>query len=154
MGRTDAARTGTPRRPRRCGGPRAVDVFAHLCLACGISRRTRGIHAGGVQCRRCVLQVREALAAAARGARSMKIAVIVTTYNRPDALDAVLDAYTVQSDLDFELLVADDGSTARTRELTERFAQHAPFAVAHVWQEDEGFRAAAIRNKALARTQA
>jgi glycosyltransferase involved in cell wall biosynthesis len=84
----------------------------------------------------------------------MKLAVIVTTYNRPDALEAVLEGYTVQSDLDFELLVADDGSTARTREVTERFAQTAPFAVAHVWQEDEGFRAAAIRNKALARTQA
>ena len=45
------------------------------------------------------------------------ISVIVTTYNREDALDAVLRSLAVQSDTDFEIVVADDGSgpgTART----------------------------------------
>ena len=36
----------------------------------------------------------------------MKTAVIVTTYNRPDALAAVLDGYQAQSTQGFELLVA------------------------------------------------
>ena len=45
----------------------------------------------------------------------MKTAVIVTTYNRPDALAAVLDGYQAQSTPSFELLVADDGSTENTR---------------------------------------
>ena len=49
----------------------------------------------------------------------MKTAVIVTTYNRPDALAAVLAGYCNQSDLDFELLFADDGSTDDTRKLIE-----------------------------------
>jgi glycosyltransferase involved in cell wall biosynthesis len=84
----------------------------------------------------------------------MKLAVIVTTYNRPDALAAVLDGYATQSDRDFELLVADDGSTAETRSVVERFAAGAPFPVRHVWHEDDGFRAAAIRNKAVAATDA
>lgn len=84
----------------------------------------------------------------------MKLAVIVTTYNRPDALQAVLEGYTTQSDLSFELIVADDGSTSETAGTVERFAQQARFPVSHVWQEDDGFRAAAIRNKALARTTA
>ena len=38
----------------------------------------------------------------------MNTAVIVTTYNRPDALAFVLDGYCGQSDQDFCLIVADD----------------------------------------------
>lgn len=82
----------------------------------------------------------------------MKITVIVTTYNRPDALAATLDGFLAQDIRDFELIVADDGSTAETRLLTETYARKAPFAVRHVWQEDRGFRAGAIRNRALAAT--
>lgn len=84
----------------------------------------------------------------------MKLAVIVTTYNRPDALSAVLDGYAAQDTTAFELIVADDGSTDETRELISQRAKKAPFPVRHVWQEDRGFRAAAIRNRALAQTQA
>ncbi len=84
----------------------------------------------------------------------MRIAVIVTTYNRPDALAAVLEGYLAQSDRDFELLVADDGSTPDTAQLVEAYQQRAPFALHHVWHEDRGFRAAAIRNRALAQTAA
>lgn len=84
----------------------------------------------------------------------MNICVIVTTYNRPDALGAVLDGYAAQSTRDFELLVADDGSTGETRARVEDFAKRAPFALRHVWQEDRGFRAAAARNRTLAATRA
>ena len=84
----------------------------------------------------------------------MKLAVIITTYNRPDALQAVLEGYAAQSDLAFELIVADDGSTRDTAAVVQRFAEVVRFPVSHVWQEDDGFRAAAIRNKALVRTTA
>lgn len=84
----------------------------------------------------------------------MKTTVIVTTYNRPDALAVVLEGYCAQSDHDFGLVVADDGSKEETAEVVRRFAQRAPFPLAHVWQEDRGFRAAAIRNRALASTDA
>lgn len=84
----------------------------------------------------------------------MRTAVIVTTYNRPDALAAVLDGYAAQDGHDFELIVADDGSAGDTRKLVEDRARSAPFALRHVWQEDRGFRAAAIRNRALAATRA
>ncbi|MGH8661527.1 MAG: glycosyltransferase family 2 protein [Burkholderiales bacterium] len=84
----------------------------------------------------------------------MRTAVIVTTYNRPDALAAVLDGYAAQDGHDFELIVADDGSTGDTRRLIEERARSTPFALRHVWQEDHGFRAAAIRNRALAATRA
>ena len=84
----------------------------------------------------------------------MKTAVIITTYNRPDALQAVLEGYAAQDTDKFELLVADDGSAPPTRRLVEDFATHAHFPVRHVWQEDRGFRAGAARNRALAATVA
>jgi glycosyltransferase involved in cell wall biosynthesis len=84
----------------------------------------------------------------------MRAAVIVTTYNRPDALAAVLEGYLAQSDADFELIVADDGSAGETNRVIAGFAARAPFAIRHVWQEDRGFQAAAARNRALAATRA
>ncbi|HUS13723.1 MAG TPA: glycosyltransferase family 2 protein [Chloroflexia bacterium] len=84
----------------------------------------------------------------------MKLAVILTTYNRPDALAAALDGYLEQDRHDFELLIADDGSTGETRVLVEEYARRAPFSLTHVWQEDLGFRPGAARNRALAATAA
>lgn len=83
-----------------------------------------------------------------------RIAVIVTTYNRPDALAAVLEGLLAQTDRNFEILVADDGSTADTAEVVRQFQARATFPIRHIWQEDDGFRAAAIRNRALAATSA
>jgi glycosyltransferase involved in cell wall biosynthesis len=84
----------------------------------------------------------------------MKTAVIVTTYNRPDALGGVLEGYCGQSDRDFTLVVADDGSTEETAAVVHSFERRNEMPVAHVWQEDRGFRAAAIRNRAVASTNA
>ena len=84
----------------------------------------------------------------------MKTTVIVTTYNRPDALAAVLEGYCRQSDRDFLVVVADDGSKEETAEVVRQFARRAPFQLTHIWHEDRGFRAAAIRNRAVASTDA
>jgi glycosyltransferase involved in cell wall biosynthesis len=84
----------------------------------------------------------------------MRCAVIVPTYNRPDALAAVLEGYLAQDDQDFEMVVADDGSTPDTKALVDAFAARAGFPVKHVWHEDRGFRAAAIRNRGVAATGA
>ena len=84
----------------------------------------------------------------------MKTTVIVTTYNRPDALAAVLEGFCRQTDLDFALTVADDGSTEQTAAVVRSIEERHEIPVAHVWQEDRGFRAAAIRNRAVASTNA
>lgn len=80
----------------------------------------------------------------------MKASVIVTTYNRPDALAAVLRGLAAQVDQDFEVLVADDGSTQDTTQLVQTTAGDFPVSLRHVWQEDAGFRAGAARNRACA----
>jgi glycosyltransferase involved in cell wall biosynthesis len=77
------------------------------------------------------------------------ISVIVTTYNRPDALEAVLRSLARQTDKDFEVVVADDGSTAETSQLIEAWKAKFGQRLEHVWHDDRGFRAAEIRNRAI-----
>src|SRR5215831_10532128 len=77
------------------------------------------------------------------------ISVIVTTYNREDALDAVLASLARQSDGRFEIVVADDGSRPATAALVERWRPRLPVVLTHVWHDDRGFRAAEIRNRAI-----
>jgi len=77
------------------------------------------------------------------------ISVIVTTYNRDDALAAVLRSLARQTDPDFEVIVADDGSGPSTAALVESWNARVGHRVEHVWHEDKGFRAAEIRNRAI-----
>lgn len=84
----------------------------------------------------------------------ISIAVVVTTYNSPLWLEHVLTGYECQSDTEFELVVADDGSGEETRSLIERFVRRGQVNLRHVWHEDEGFRKTEILNKALQSTDA
>lgn len=80
----------------------------------------------------------------------MKISVIVTTYNRPDALKKVLDGLLVQSCLPHDIIVADDGSGPETRQMLLPYLKNSRTPVIrHEWQQDQGFRVARIRNKAI-----
>lgn len=55
----------------------------------------------------------------------------------------------MQDDKRFEIIIADDGSTANTRACVEKLAAGAPVPVRHVWQPDQGFRAAMARNRGI-----
>ncbi len=81
------------------------------------------------------------------------VALVVTTYNRPDALNLVLDSVARQSVLPDEVVVGDDGSTESTREIVEQWISERKFPLTHAWQEDLGFRAAACRNLAIKKTK-
>lgn len=80
------------------------------------------------------------------------IAVIVTTYNWPQALKMVFGSLAQQHYRRFEVIVADDGSKQDTRDVVDAFQQQKKFPLEHIWQEDMGFRAGAIRNRAIAAT--
>jgi len=75
------------------------------------------------------------------------ISVVITTYNRPDALAAVVEACFAQSDKNFEIIIADDGSTANTKDCIDALQARSPVPLRHVWQPDLGFRAAMARNR-------
>lgn len=48
--------------------------------------------------------------------------LIVTTYNRPDALECVLLSILRQKIMPNEVIIADDGSTEETRKIIEQYA--------------------------------
>jgi len=77
------------------------------------------------------------------------ISIVVTTCNREDALDAVLRSLSRQTDRNFEVIVADDGSGPATAELVQSWKGKLGRPLSHVWQERNGFRAAEIRNRAI-----
>jgi glycosyltransferase involved in cell wall biosynthesis len=75
------------------------------------------------------------------------ISLIISTYNRPDALAAVVEACFTQTDQHFEIIIADDGSTASTEQCVAQLKARSPVPLQHVWQEDDGFRLAMARNR-------
>jgi len=84
----------------------------------------------------------------------MFISVIITTYNHPTWLRKVLHGYLFQSHVDFELVIADDGSGEETKAVIEEFKEGNPEQeVQHIWHEDKGFRKTVILNKALLATK-
>ena len=77
------------------------------------------------------------------------ISVLITTYDRPDALDAVLRGLSRQSDRSFEVVVADDGSPPTTAAVVDSWRNRLGVPLAHVWHEHDSFRAPEISNKAI-----
>jgi glycosyltransferase involved in cell wall biosynthesis len=84
-----------------------------------------------------------------RPAAPRRPSVIFTTYNAPAALERVLWGYAAQTHRDFEVVVADDGSGAETREVIERVRRGSGLDIRHVWHEDVGFRKTLILNRAI-----
>lgn len=84
----------------------------------------------------------------------MRVALIVTTFERPDALARVLASVAAQRRPPDELVVADDGSGPETARLVGTHAAAAAYRVRHAWQPHAGFRVARARNAAVARTTA
>ncbi len=79
----------------------------------------------------------------------MKLSLIITTYNNPSGLKKAAESASHQTRRPDEVIIAEDGSDEKTADIVNNFAGYAPFPVAHVRQEDRGFRAAMIRNKAI-----
>lgn len=77
------------------------------------------------------------------------LSIIVTTYDRADALDAVLRSLSRQHDRGFEVIVADDGSGPETAALLAAWQPRLGVPLLHVWQEHRDFRAGRIRNRAI-----
>jgi len=85
---------------------------------------------------------------------SISVALIISTYNWPQALNQTLRSVVNQTILPNEVLIADDGSDERTANLIQQFITNNPtLNIKHVWHEDNGFRLAAIRNKAIRMAQ-
>lgn len=78
-----------------------------------------------------------------------KISVIVSTYNSEEWLKKVLWGFNCQIFKNFEVVIADDGSGPKTKELIDDIAKEVFYRIIHVWQEDDGFQKSRILNKAV-----
>jgi len=83
----------------------------------------------------------------------MTIGVIISTYNNIHDLNLVIEGYRDQTDLNFILYIADDGSTSETANFLLKKADNFPVPIKHIWHDDDGFRLSAIRNRAILESQ-
>jgi glycosyltransferase involved in cell wall biosynthesis len=81
------------------------------------------------------------------------ISVVVTTYNRSDAVIQVLKGLVQQDDSNFEVVIADDGSNEEHRAAILAAAKASGLRVAHVWHPDIGFTASRVRNRGVSVSQ-
>jgi glycosyltransferase involved in cell wall biosynthesis len=82
----------------------------------------------------------------------VSVALLVTTYNWPEALKLVLESVLVQTVLPDEIIIADDGSGEPTRAVVDAFRLKTAIPVKHFWHPDEGFRKTIIINQAITGT--
>lgn len=75
--------------------------------------------------------------------------LIIATYNWPAALQLCLESVQKQEVLPDEIIIADDGSGLETKELVEKYRKLFAMPVKHIWQPDNGYQLARIRNKAF-----
>ncbi len=80
----------------------------------------------------------------------LRVTLVITTYNWPEALDLVLLSVARQSLAPAQIIVAVDGSGPETEAVVTRWQERLPTPLLHVWQADEGFRLARSRNRAIA----
>lgn len=78
------------------------------------------------------------------------VSVVITTYNRSDALLAVLQGLCQQTDTRFEVIIADDGSREEHQRAIQTSAQARALKAVHVWHPDVGFTASRVRNLGVA----
>lgn len=78
-----------------------------------------------------------------------RLALVVTTYNNPRLLELCLTSLAHQTDRDFALHIADDGSGPETKALIERLAPSFREPPIHHWHPDQGYRKAIINNIAF-----
>lgn len=82
--------------------------------------------------------------------KSTKVSIVVSTYNRPDALKVCIRSIFKQTRLPDEIIIGDDGSGQTTLETVQELQKESIVPIVHVWHEDNGFRLAMMRNKSIA----
>ena len=83
----------------------------------------------------------------------MKISLIITTFNRPAALELVLFSVARQTMMPDDVIIADDGSTKETAEVIKKFTKLINVPIIHSWQENKGFRLSRSRNLAVTKSK-
>lgn len=81
------------------------------------------------------------------------ISVIVSTYNGTSQLRLCLESLARNLSMEFEVVVADDGSGPETAAIVNDARDRLGLKLLHAWHEDDGFRLARARNNAARRAK-
>lgn len=81
--------------------------------------------------------------------KHLDTSIIISTYNSIEWLKKVLYGYNNQTYRQFEIVIADDGSSDDTRQFLLDIQKDVFYPIRHVWHEDQGFRKSEILNKAI-----
>lgn len=79
----------------------------------------------------------------------MKCSLIITVYNDIRTLTLTLESLKTQTEKDFEVIIADDGSNAEFVSKLNEIISKSPLKVKHIWHEDKGWRKEIVMNKAI-----
>lgn len=82
----------------------------------------------------------------------MTVSLLITTFNRPQALNLVLESVMRQSLAPDEVVLCDDGSSVDTTMLVRYWERK--LQIRYAWQPDRGFRAARSRNLGVCKSNA
>lgn len=83
----------------------------------------------------------------------IKATLIIAFYNKVRFLELVLGGLSRQTFKDFEVLIADDGSTDANVSLVKNLLSKYSFPIRHLWQTDDGFRKNIMLNKCILEAQ-
>lgn len=81
------------------------------------------------------------------------LTLVIAVYNAVRYLEFIFAALQRQSFLNYEVIIADDGSGPEIGQLIERVRANFPFPITHLWQPDVGFRKNVMLNKAIEASQ-
>jgi glycosyltransferase involved in cell wall biosynthesis len=84
----------------------------------------------------------------------VKTSVIAAFYNNIKYLKLVLAGFERQTEKDFEIIIADDGSKEDVVKEIEFIASNYSFRIKHIWHPDKGFRKNKILNQAVLASEA
>ena len=84
---------------------------------------------------------------------NLTLELIITVYNNVVATKCVFESLLTQTDKNFSVAIADDGSGPEIGNLIKEYSNKG-LNIRHVYQEDKGFRKARILNKTIASSKA
>jgi glycosyltransferase involved in cell wall biosynthesis len=79
---------------------------------------------------------------------------VISFYNKIDALKLVLAGFERQTEKNFEIILADDGSNSGVINELKHLMAESPLNIKHVWHDDQGWRKNIILNKAIVESHA
>src|SRR5262252_552295 len=77
------------------------------------------------------------------------LSVVIAVYERPRILELVLQSLDHQTWTDFEIVLADDGSSEAIGEVARAWAGRFAHPIRRTWQPHHGFRKTLIVNRAV-----